>query len=125
MPEVADYVAHGGATITVDRVVGAHDRDVRLFLLGTMIGAIMMQRGHLVLHGNSVRIGGSSAVVVGHSGAGKSTLAAEFLSLGLDVLSDDVVPVDAEGRALTGYPGSSCGETQWTSGAWRMTGSSR
>jgi hypothetical protein len=43
-------------------------------------------------------------VVVGRSGAGKSTLAAEFLRRGHDVLSDDVVPVDAWGNAVPGYP---------------------
>ncbi len=104
IPDIAGYVAHDGTRIVVDPAPGAEDRDIRLFLLGTMIGAIMMQRGHLVLHGNAVRIGDSCAVVVGHSGAGKSTLAAEFARRGLDVLSDDVVPVDSEGRALTGYP---------------------
>ena len=102
--DIADYAAYDGSRIVVDRVPGAEDRDVRLFLLGTVMGAIMMQRGHLVLHGNAVRIGDSCAVVVGHSGAGKSTLAAEFARRGLDVLTDDVVPVDGEGRALTGYP---------------------
>lgn len=102
--DVADYVAHEGAQIVVDAAPNAEPRAVRLFLLGTMMGAIMMQRGHLVLHGNAVRIGDSCVVVLGHSGTGKSTLAAEFLRRGFDVLTDDVVPVDSQGRALTGHP---------------------
>jgi hypothetical protein len=64
----------------------------------------MMQRDHLVLHGNAIRVGDAVAVVLGHSGSGKSTLAAEFARRGYDVLSDDVVPVDAGGRAVPGYP---------------------
>lgn len=102
--DVADYVARDGAHIVVDAAPNAELRAVRLFLLGTMMGAIMMQRGHLVLHGNAIRIDNSCVVVVGHSGTGKSTLAAEFLRRGFDVLTDDVVPVDSLGRALTGHP---------------------
>lgn len=102
--DVARYEARAGREILVDPAPGADPAAVRLFLLGTMMGALMMQRGNLVLHGNAIRIGNSCAVVVGHSGAGKSTLAAEFAGRGIDVLSDDVVPVDQHGMALTGYP---------------------
>lgn len=104
VPGVARYEARAGREVVVDVDPGADPAAVRLFLLGTMMGAVMMQRDHLVLHGNAFRIGGACAVVVGHSGAGKSTLAAEFARRGLDVLSDDVVPVTADGLALTGYP---------------------
>ncbi|MCX6397545.1 MAG: hypothetical protein NTV23_13750 [Propionibacteriales bacterium] len=104
VPDVARYEVRAGSEIVVDPVAGADPAAVRLFLLGSMMGALMMQRDHLVLHGNAVRIGDACAVVVGRSGAGKSTLAAEFARRGLDVLSDDVVPVDRTGMALTGYP---------------------
>jgi hypothetical protein len=102
--DVARFEARDGHRIVIDAVPGADERAIRLFLLGTVMGAVMMQRGHLVLHGNGFRIGDACAVVVGHSGAGKSTLAAEFAGRGLGVLSDDVVPIDASGRALSGYP---------------------
>jgi hypothetical protein len=104
VPDVARYEARGGNEVIVDPSPGVDARAVRLYLLGTVMGAVMMQRGHLVLHGNAFRVGDASAVVVGHSGAGKSTLAAELHRRGLDVLSDDVVPVDTAGRALPGYP---------------------
>ena len=104
IPDVARYEVADGQRITVQRHPGADDRDVRLYLLGTMLGTIMMQRGHLVLHGNAIRVGEAAAVVVGRSGAGKSTLAAEFARRGIDLLSDDIVPVDRHGLALPGYP---------------------
>lgn len=102
--DVARFEIHAGRHIVVDHRPGAPLADVRLFLLGTALGAAMMQRGNLVLHGNAIRVGDACAVVVGHSGAGKSTLAAEFARRGIDVLSDDVVPIDPAGRALPGYP---------------------
>jgi hypothetical protein len=104
VPDTASYVVRGGHEIVVEPAPDADPLQVRLFLLGTVMGAMMMQRGHLVLHGNAFRVGDACAVVVGHSGAGKSTLAAELQRRGHDVLSDDVVPVDRDGTALPGYP---------------------
>lgn len=106
LPEIARYrIAQeaSGTTITVEPHDSADPATVRLFLLGSAMGAAMMLRGCLVLHGNAVRIGDGCIVVLGHSGAGKSTLAAEFHRRGFDVLSDDVVPVE-NGLALPGYP---------------------
>lgn len=104
VPGVARYEARNGNEVVIDPVAGADPRAIRLFLLGSLMGAVMMQRDHLVLHGNAVRVGDACVVVVGHSGAGKSTLAAEFDRRGFDVLSDDVVPVDAAGMAIPGHP---------------------
>ncbi|TWG93928.1 hypothetical protein L615_000600000410 [Nocardioides sp. J9] len=104
VPDVGRFAVDRGTAITVDALPGTAPDVVRLFLLGTAFGALMLQRGHLVLHGNAFRVGDACAVVLGHSGAGKSTLAAEMHRRGFDVLSDDVVPVDAQGRALPGWP---------------------
>ncbi|MGO4255213.1 hypothetical protein [Marmoricola sp. RAF53] len=104
VPDVGRYEARRGTEIVVDPLPDADPKAVRVFLLGSAMGATMMLRGALVLHGNAFRIGDACAVVVGHSGAGKSTLAAEFDRRGFDVLSDDVVPVDGAGLALPGYP---------------------
>lgn len=98
------FLVRDGREVLVDAEPDADPANVRLFLLGTAMGALMMQRGNLVLHGNAFRVGDACAVVVGSSGSGKSTLAAEFLRRGHDVLSDDVVPVDPKGNALPGYP---------------------
>ena len=104
IPDVGRYEARDGREVIIDPVAGADPKAIRLFLLGSLLGAVMMQRDHLVLHGNAVRVGDACAVVVGHSGSGKSTLAAEFDRRGYDVLSDDVVPVDAAGLAIPGHP---------------------
>ena len=102
--DTARYRVRAGKEIIVDRQPGADDASVRLFLLGSSLGALLMQRGLLVLHGNAIRIGGACLVCVGDSGAGKSTLAAAFALQGHEVLADDVVAVDSEGRALPGLP---------------------
>ncbi len=104
VPAVARFLIADGRTITVDPAPGVDEDSVRVFLLGSALGALLFQRGYLVMHGNAVRIGQSCLLCVGPSGAGKSTLAGAFLRRGFDVIADDVVPVDALGRALPGFP---------------------
>lgn len=104
LPDLGRFEARRGTEIVVDVPADSDPGTVRAYVMGSSMGATMMLRGTLVLHGNSFRIGDAAAVVLGRSGAGKSTLAAEFDRRGYDVLSDDVVPVDTAGNALPGYP---------------------
>ena len=104
IPGICRFLASNGRTIILDADPAADPDSVRLFLLGSVFGALLAQRGLLVLHGNAVRIGDHCMVCIGPSGAGKSTLAAGFMRRGYTVLADDVVPIDDEGRALPGFP---------------------
>ena len=102
--KVAHYLVSRGREITVMAEAGADSASVRAYLLGSVSGALLLQRGFLVLHGNAIRVGDACLVCVGDSGAGKSTLAAGFAQRGFQVLADDVVAVDADGRAIPGFP---------------------
>lgn len=102
--DVARFLIEDGREILIDPAPGSDEDAVRLFLLGSAFGALLVQRGHLVLHGNAIRIGDRCMICVGPSGTGKSTLAAAFLQRGHDILADDVVPVDQNGHALPGFP---------------------
>jgi hypothetical protein len=104
VPKVARFLIRQGAHITIDPAAGIDEDSIRVFLLGSALGALLYQRGYMVLHGNAVRVGDECLVCVGHSGVGKSTLAAAFMQRGYPVLTDDVVAVDAQGRALPGLP---------------------
>jgi hypothetical protein len=57
------------------------------------MGAILMQRKILPLHGSAIAIDGKAYAIVGDSGAGKSTLASALLKRGFQLISDDVIPV--------------------------------
>jgi len=103
IPGIARFLVSEGRRILVEPDPGIDEDSVRVFLLGSALGALLFQRGLLVLHGNAVRVGDACMVCVGPSGAGKSTLAAAFLQRGHEILADDVVPVDGECRALPGF----------------------
>ncbi|SUZ32340.1 HPr kinase/phosphorylase [Roseibaca ekhonensis] len=104
VPDVAWFLIEGGRTIRVAPIGGIDMASVRVFLLGSAIGALLFQRGFLVLHGNAVDMGDACMLCLGVSGAGKSTLAAAFSARGYNVLADDVVAVNADGQALPGIP---------------------
>lgn len=104
VPGVARFQIEGGDRITVEGEPGVDGDSIRVFLLGSAFGALLFQRGYLVLHGNAIRVGDQCLITVGRSGAGKSTLAAGFLQRGYSLLADDVVPIDAHCRAVPGFP---------------------
>jgi hypothetical protein len=101
VPDVASYYVTNGNSIVVEPEEQAQDYSVRLFLLGTSFGALLMQRGILPLHGSAVLIKGRGVVFTGMSGAGKSSLLAAFRKRDYPFLTDDVVAVtmDTDGIA--------------------------
>src|SRR4051812_10193036 len=106
VPEVGRFLVREGREIIVEPAQGASERNVRLFLLGSALGALLHQRGLLPLHANAIEMDGRAVAFSGHSGAGKSTIAAWFHDRGRRILSDDVCVIgfDADGRAIA-YPG--------------------
>lgn len=93
IPDIAIYLIKNGREIFVTPFEGSNENQIRLYLLGTCMGALLMQRKILPLHGSAIAINGKAYAIVGDSGAGKSTLASAFLKKGYQLLSDDVIPV--------------------------------
>ncbi|OWY14196.1 hypothetical protein B6V73_16490 [Thioclava sp. JM3] len=104
VPQVARFRVSDKRQITIDPAPGIDEASIRVFLLGSGLGALLFQRGMLILHGNAIEIDGHCMVCVGPSGAGKSTLAAAFAQRGYRLLADDVVPIDPAGCAVPGFP---------------------
>lgn len=80
------------------------DQDLRTFLLGSAVGALLIQRGGLVLHGCALERDDGAIVCLGHSGAGKSTLAYALMRQGWRLLADDLVAVSPQAEVLPGIP---------------------
>lgn len=103
---IARYAVLGGREILIDPFPDAGEKEIRLFLLGSAIGALCHRRGLTPLHANAIVTGSGAVAFAGRSGAGKSTLAAHFQGEGYEVLSDDVcvVSLDEAGQPLA-WPG--------------------
>ncbi|NJP38028.1 aldolase [Alkalicoccus luteus] len=91
--DLAVFSIEGGRLIRVGMLRDSKLDQVRLFLLGTCMGIILMQRSQLTLHGSVVWYQGKTIAFTGNSGAGKSTLAASYLKKGAMLISDDLIPV--------------------------------
>jgi hypothetical protein len=93
VPQTAIFSVQAGEKITFSPMADAEEDKIRLYILGTCMGALLMQRKTLPLHGSVIAIDGKAYALIGDSGAGKSTLASAFLNKGYQLLSDDVVAV--------------------------------
>lgn len=97
----------GGDLIEADVAENDTADFVAMYLMGSCMGAILVQRGFMLLHGSCVTDGKRSVLITGDSGAGKSTLAAEFLKQGWKLLTDDVTCIfDRDGVPMvqSSYP---------------------
>jgi len=100
------YVSHGNKII----VAPAPDidlRSIRLFLLGTVMAALLYQRGSIPFHASAIVKDEQLIVFAGNSGAGKSTLLAALASRGYTIFTDDICVLHQNGPGVSGtasYP---------------------
>ncbi|MFA7486663.1 MAG: hypothetical protein WCY72_01085 [Lysobacteraceae bacterium] len=111
IPDVCRLYIRDGREVIVDRRMRGDGRpvraaDLRLYLLGSGMGAALHQRGWLPLHVGAVRAGNGIWAFTGPSGAGKSTLTATLhLRYGLPLVSDDVLALRLDQRRPLVFPG--------------------
>ncbi|RYD59404.1 MAG: serine kinase [Sphingobacteriales bacterium] len=87
---VSRYYAGYGNKIIVEPYQGIDDRSVRIFLQGTIMAAILYQRGTIPMHASAIERAGKLILFAGHSGAGKSTLLAHLAVKGHTIFTDDI-----------------------------------
>lgn len=102
IPGVARFRLSSGRTVAYEAEPGAETDDIAAFLLGTVFGVLLHQRGLVVLHASAVEVEGRAALFLGASGAGKSTLAAALVQRGRRLIADDfcVISLRADGQPL-------------------------
>jgi len=82
--------------------------DTATYLLGPVMGFVMLLRGVVCLHASAVAIGDEAIAFLGPAGSGKSTTAAAFAERGYSVLAEDVVTLDDRGDQFLVRPGYPC-----------------
>lgn len=78
------------------------DRDLRTFLTTSCLGALLIQRGALVLSATTLSRDGKALMLLGCPVAGKSTLAWCLLQQGWQLLSSELSVVDENGDVWPG-----------------------
>lgn len=82
--------------------------DTATYLLGPVMGFVMLLRGVVCLHASAVAVGDEAIALLGPAGSGKSTTAAAFAQHGYRVLAEDVVTLDDRGDHFLVRPGYPC-----------------
>lgn len=67
--------------------------EIKLYVLGSCIGAVLYQRRVVPLHGSGINVNGKGILLTGEPGAGKSTVAAVLYKRGYNILADDVTAI--------------------------------
>lgn len=82
--------------------------DTTTYLLGPVMGFVMLLRGIVCLHASAIAVGDKAVALLGPAGSGKSTTAAAFSDRGYSILAEDVVTLDDHGRHFLVRPGYPC-----------------
>lgn len=108
MPAIAKYLVRNGDEIVIEPAPEATEHEVRVFMLGSCVGALLHQREFLVMHAAAIADDDGAVLFAGASGVGKSTLLGELLNRGHAMVVDDVCAVTTSdvGNAtvMPGYP---------------------
>jgi HPr Serine kinase C-terminal domain len=107
--KVADYlVKASGDEVTISPQSGAAEAEIRVFLLGSVLGYLCHQRRLFPLHASCVAINGKAVALCGASGTGKSTAAIQLALRGHRLVADDVCVIDTHvpgcPRVLPAFP---------------------
>jgi hypothetical protein len=94
LEDVGTFLVRGGREVVVELAPRAEPGRIRLSILGPVLGILLHQRGHLVLHASCVEIEGRAVAFAGNRGWGKSTIAAALYARGHGIVSDDVTAID-------------------------------
>lgn len=101
---IARYHVVQGKTITISPCPGVEEREVRLFLLGSVFGALFHQKGLFPLHGSAVEVEDGCVVFCGASGLGKSTTAGTMVKRGYGFHADDICVISLTGSGKDRTP---------------------
>ncbi|KGG26544.1 MULTISPECIES: hypothetical protein [unclassified Prochlorococcus] len=97
------FRAHEGRFISWQRWDDSvSDRDLRTFLVSSALGALLIQRGFLVLNGTALVKDGKALLLLGSPASGKSTLAWCLHQQGWQLLSSELTVIDEQGMVLPG-----------------------
>jgi hypothetical protein len=82
--------------------------DTATYLLGPIMGFVLLLRGCISLHASTIAIRGLAVVLIGPAGSGKSTTAAAFAGRGYSILAQDVMTLDDQGNSFLVRPAYPC-----------------
>ncbi|UBF26553.1 hypothetical protein K9N68_00625 [Kovacikia minuta CCNUW1] len=109
--DILHFPASGDFYIWSDRILchpttPANPIQLEIDFLGTVLSFWLERQGLPALHASAIVFPtGGTAGFLATSQGGKSSLAAAFIQRGCALLTDDILPLEWDGRTVTGRPG--------------------
>lgn len=96
---VATYRVTNGNLIEFEPCENADPYLLRVFLMCSCLGFIMIQRDIIAIHGGTIVIDNKAIILTGDRGAGKSTLTTALRLKGYPFISDDVAAIEIKNES--------------------------
>lgn len=105
VPGIAKFLVENGDRISFEAEAGTSLDDIRVYLLGTCLAAILYQKQRLVLRGAVVAKDEQSCFLLSGLGpVGKSAVAAYLHQQGYSLLADEFCVIDSRVMVSPGFP---------------------
>lgn len=101
---LATYCISNGNEVAIELCENADHQLVKVYILGSVMGLILLQKNRIAIHGGSIVMNNKGYIFTGDKGAGKSTLTTALRKKGYDFVADDVAAIK-EGKTSMIYPG--------------------
>lgn len=87
---IAKYYVIEGRKIVIEPYVEADYDSITVYLMGTAMGVLLIQRNLVAIHGSAVSVDHRALIITGDCGAGKTSLCSGFRKNGYGFLADDI-----------------------------------
>lgn len=103
---IATYYITNGNEIKVEIHEGADIQLMKVYVMCSCLGFIMLQRNMVAIHGGVIDMNNNAVIFTGDRGAGKSTLTTALREKGYKFISDDVAStkIDKVPYVMPGFP---------------------
>jgi hypothetical protein len=85
---IANYYATNGNSIVIEPLQGGDEKSIRLFLLNSVMAAVLHQRNAVVLHASAFNYQDGVVLLCGPTNVGKSILLAKMQQKGYQIFTD-------------------------------------
>lgn len=92
--DVAIFHIYNGDTVTIEPLGDKNNKMIKLYIMGSVMGMILLQRNMVAIHGGGIVIDGKGCIFTGQKGAGKSTITTALRKKGYKFIADDVCSIN-------------------------------
>ena len=92
--EVGIFHIFNGNTVLIEPCENADLNMVKIYIMGSVLGMVLIQKNIVAIHGGGIVIDGKGCIFTGNKGAGKSTISTALRKKGYKFISDDVCAIN-------------------------------